>query len=422
MSVSMSVHFLHTSDWHLGQFFYNHSRHYEHQQFLSWLLTQIQEKQPHALLIAGDIFDVINPGSQAQKQLYQFLADAHRLAPHMQTLMIAGNHDSGYRIEQVEPLLEKYNAKTVGVVRWNEDKTLDLDRLLLPIYNQNQDIVAWCLALPFLRSAEITGFNEHTTNSKNAIAYLHQQLIAEAKRRKTPDQALILMSHAHMQGGETSDSERPIIIGNEEALSTTLFEDAVDYVALGHLHKPQKVGQPHIRYSGSPIPLSFSEINYKHQVVEVKIDPTQETDNRLQFEAVEIPRCIQLHRIRGELNEVLQQLKALPNGVIENIDQREYVDIEYYSLTPPQPNLRQQFEAALPPDRYRLVRISRQYVNKDATDSNTTQQIALEPPTPEKLFQNIWEKQGYSADDAVLKDFLSLVQEAQKNLENDATP
>ncbi|WP_035362399.1 exonuclease SbcCD subunit D [Acinetobacter calcoaceticus] len=422
MSVSMSVHFLHTSDWHLGQFFYNHSRHYEHQQFLSWLLTQIQEKQPHALLIAGDIFDVINPGSQAQKQLYQFLADAHRVAPHMQTLMIAGNHDSGYRIEQVEPLLEKYNAKTVGVVRWNEDKTLDLDRLLLPIYNQNQDIVAWCLALPFLRSAEITGFNEHTTNSKNAIAYLHEQLIAEAKRRKTPDQALILMSHAHMQGGETSDSERPIIIGNEEALSTTLFEDAIDYVALGHLHKPQKVGQPHIRYSGSPIPLSFSEINYKHQVVEVKIDPAQEADSRLQFEAVEIPRCIQLHRIRGELNEVLQQLKALPHSVVENIDHREYVDIEYYSLTPPQPNLRQQFEAALPPDRYRLVRISRQYVNKDSTDSNTTQQIALEPPTPEKLFQNIWEKQGYSADDAVLKDFLSLVQEAQKNLENDATP
>lgn len=418
----MSVHFLHTSDWHLGQFFYNHSRHYEHQQFLSWLLTQIQEKQPHALLIAGDIFDVINPGSQAQKQLYQFLADAHRIAPHMQTLMIAGNHDSGYRIEQVEPLLEKYNAKTVGVVRWNEDKTLDLNRLLLPIYNQNQEIVAWCLALPFLRSAEITGFNEHTTNSKNAIAYLHQQLIAEAKRRKTPDQALILMSHAHMQGGETSDSERPIIIGNEEALSTTLFEDAVDYVALGHLHKPQKVGQPHIRYSGSPIPLSFSEINYEHQVVEVKIDPAQETDNRLQFDAVEIPRCIQLHRIRGELNEVLQQLKTLPNGVIENIDHREYVDIEYYSLTPPQPNLRQQFEAALPPDRYRLVRISRQYVNKDAADSNTTQQIALEPPTPEKLFQNIWEKQGYNADDAVLKDFLSLVQEAQKHLENDATP
>ena len=86
------------------------------------------------------------------KTTLPILADAHRIAPHMQTLMIAGNHDSGYRIEQVEPLLEKYNAKTVGVVRWNEDKTLDLDRLLLPIYNQNQDIVAWCLALPFTLS------------------------------------------------------------------------------------------------------------------------------------------------------------------------------------------------------------------------------------------------------------------------------
>ncbi|MEF9958251.1 MAG: exonuclease subunit SbcD, partial [Acinetobacter sp.] len=284
MFPSMTVHFFHTSDWHLGQFFYNHSRHYEHEQFLAWLLEQIKAKQPHALLIAGDIFDVINPSSQAQKQLYQFLADAHELAPQMQTLMIAGNHDSGYRIEQVEPLLAKYNAKTVGVIRWNQDKSLDLERLILPIYDEQKQIVAWCIALPFLRSAEITGFNEHTTNSQNAIAYLHQQLIEEAKRRKTDDQALILMSHAHMQGGETSDSERPIIIGNEEALSTALFDDSIDYVALGHLHKPQKVQHPHIRYSGSPIPLSFSEINYKHQVVEVSIDPTKSEDS-FNFEA-----------------------------------------------------------------------------------------------------------------------------------------
>ena len=360
---------------------------------------------------------MINPSSQAQKQLYQFLADAHQLAPHMQTLMIAGNHDSGYRIEQVEPLLEKYNAKTVGVIRWNEDKTLNLDRLILPIYDEQKQIVAWCIALPFLRSAEITGFNDQTTNSQNAIAYLHEQLIAEAKRRKTHDQAIILMSHAHMQGGETSDSERPIIIGNEEALSTTLFEDGIDYVALGHLHKPQKVGQTHIRYSGSPIPLSFSEINYKHQVVEVTIHPEQKDDPYFQFEALEIPRSVQLHKIRGELTEVMQQLKSLPSEVIESIDQREYVDIEYHTLTPPQPNLRQQFEDALPPDRYRLVRISRQYLSTE-NSAEQQQQIHLEPPTPEKLFQQIWEKKGYHADDEVQKDFMSLVAQAQQQLED----
>ena len=413
----MTVRFLHTSDWHLGQFFYNHSRQYEHEQFLAWLLEQIKEKQPHALLIAGDIFDVINPASAAQKQLYQFLADAHDIAPHMQTLMIAGNHDSGYRIEQVEPLLEKYNAKTVGVIHKNADSQVDLDRLLVPIYDENQQTIAWCLTLPFLRPAEITGFNDQTTNSQNAIAYLHQQLIAEAKCRKTDDQALILMSHAHMQGGETSDSERPIIIGNEEALSTSLFDDSIDYVALGHLHKPQKVGQDHIRYSGSPIPLSFSEINYKHQVVEVTIDSTK-PENKLDFEALAIPRSIQLHKIKDELTAVMQQLKNLPSGPIENIDHREYVDIEYHTAIPPQPNLRQQFEDALPKDRYRLVRISRQYLSNENNAENK-QSISLEPPTPEKLFQQIWEKKGYHADDEVTKDFLSLVNEAQKKLEDD---
>ncbi|WP_441375140.1 exonuclease SbcCD subunit D [Acinetobacter lwoffii] len=417
----MAVHFLHTSDWHLGQFFHNHDREFEHAQFLTWLLEQIKTKQPHALLIAGDIFDVINPASSAQRQLYQFLADAHDLAPHMQTLMIAGNHDSGYRIEQVEPLLAKFNAKAVGIVGRTAENTLNLDRLLIPIYDRDKNIIAWCLTLPYLRSAEITGLNEHTSNNQNAISYLHQQLIAEARARKQPHQALILMSHAHMQGGETSDSERPIIVGNEEALSTALFDDVIDYVALGHLHKPQKVGQPHIRYSGSPIPLSFSEINYKHQIVEVRIDPQLEDEARFQFEALLIPRSVSLHRLRGELNEIFEQIRTLEHGEIEAIDQREYIDIEYHTATPPPPNLRQTFEDALPPNRYRLVRISRQYQAINLDDAQA-QKIHLEPPTPKRLFEQLWLKQGYSADDSVLKDFLSLIIEAEKSIDANETP
>lgn len=416
----MTVRIFHTSDWHLGQYFYHHSRQHEHEQFLVWLLDQIEQRQPHALLIAGDVFDVINPASQAQKQLYQFLADAHQRAPQMQTLMIAGNHDSGYRIEQVEPLLEKYRAKAVGVIHRDSQQQLDLDRLLVPIYasaDEHEDnIVAWCLALPFLRPAEITGHHEQTQDSSSAIAYIHQRLIALAQARKTADQALILMSHAHMQGGETSDSERPIIIGNEEALSTALFDEVIDYVALGHLHKPQKVQHAHIRYSGSPIPLSFSEINYKHQVLEVTIDPRQSAESRLKLEVLPIPRSVELFKIKGELAEVFEQLKALPEGEIDQIDQRPYIDIEYHTLTPPPPNLRQQFEDALPMDRYRLVRISRQYLaNEHSHDAQHS--ISLAPPTPEKLFQQLWEKQGYASDDAVFEDFISLVHEAEKSLE-----
>ncbi|ANF81220.1 exonuclease sbcCD subunit D [Acinetobacter sp. NCu2D-2] len=412
----MAVHFLHTSDWHLGQFFHNHDREFEHAQFLNWLLEQIKQKQPNALLIAGDIFDVINPASGAQKQLYQFLADAHETAPYMQTLMIAGNHDSGYRIEQVEPLLEKFNAKAVGVIGRQSENTLDLDRLLIPIYDAENRIVAWCLTLPYLRSAEITGLNEHTTNNQNAIAYLHQQLIREAKERKQPDQALILMSHAHMQGGETSDSERPIIVGNEEALSTALFDDVIDYVALGHLHKPQQVGQPHIRYSGSPIPLSFSEINYKHQVVQVKIDPQLNDNQRFQFEALTIPRTVGLVRIREELVNLIETIKALPSGEIEQLCARDFLEIEYTTDAPPPVDLRQQIELALPANRYRLLRISRVYQKQNTEDAQASK-IDLEPPTPASLFETIWSKMGYEPDASVQRDFQQLLAEAQQDLD-----
>lgn len=412
----MTVRFFHTSDWHLGQYFYQHNRHYEHAQFLTWLLEQIKEKQPDALLIAGDIFDVINPGSQAQKQLYQFLADAQLQAPHMQTLMIAGNHDSGYRIEQVDPLLEKYQAHAVGVLHQTDHQEIDFSHLLRPIYDAEQNIVAWCLTLPFLRSAEMTSSQAQRRNSQDAITYIHQQLIALAKTQKTPDQALIMMSHAHMQGGETSDSERPIVIGNEEALSIALFDDIIDYVALGHLHKPQKVQQQHIRYSGSPIPLSFSEVNYKHQVLEITIDPSRQDDTRVQIDSLVIPRSVELYRITGELNEVFDKLKALPHGPIPEIEQRPYVDIEYYSLTPPPPQLRQQFEEALPPDRYRLVRIVRVY-QANEHDPRSQHSINLTPPTPQSLFEQLWQQQGYLDDPEVQKDFASLVQEAEALLE-----
>ncbi len=381
----MAVHFLHTSDWHLGQFFHNHDREFEHAQFLTWLLEQIKTKQPHALLIAGDIFDVINPASSAQRQLYQFLADAHDLAPHMQTLMIAGNHDSGYRIEQVEPLLAKFNAKAVGMVGRTAENTLNLDRLLIPIYDRDKNIIAWCLTLPYLRSAEITGLNEHTSNNQNAISYLHQQLIAEAKARKQPHQALILMSHAHMQGGETSDSERPIIVGNEEALSTALFDDVIDYVALGHLHKPQKVGQPHIRYSGSPIPLSFSEINYKHQIVEVRIDPEQNPENRFQYDALSIPRTVELFRIREKLENLITTIQALPAGEIEQLSARHFLEVEYNTDAPPPVDLRQQIEQALPANRYRLLRISRIY-QQQADLSSSQSKIDLAPLPRNRYF------------------------------------
>ena len=411
----MSVHFLHTSDWHLGQLFYNHPRQFEHAHFLAWLIEQIEKKQPHALLIAGDIFDVTNPSSQAQRQLYQFLADAHRACPSMQTLMIAGNHDSGYRVEQVEPLLTRYNAKAVGIVHWNADKTLNTEHLIIPIYDQQQQVVAWCVALPFLRAAEITGFNAHTSNSDSAIHYVHQYLIESALSRKSPQQSVIVMSHAHIQGAQESDSERRVIIGNQEGLSPAIFGSAVDYVALGHLHKPQHIGATHIRYCGAPIPLSFSEIGYKHQVLEVNITQGQPAS----IEPVIVPRVVGLHKIAGRLDEVFEQLAALPSGEELPLEQRDFIQIEYRSDTPPPLDLIQQIEQCLPVNRYRIVRINR--VLSTATTRTTTSKIHLEPPTPLNLFQTLWHDADFAPDLQAEADFMRLVDAAQQQLSERAT-
>lgn len=414
------LRFFHTSDWHLGQLFFNHSRHEEHEQFLDWLLDQLQQKQPHALLIAGDVFDVVNPSTGALKQFNRFLAAAHQRVPHLQILVIAGNHDSGPRLEQVEPLLTKYNTHVVGTISWNHNKQLQLDKLLIPIKDQQSQIIAWCIALPFLRPAEITASGEHYQHAMQATEQLYQLLLDEAEKRKTPDQALILMTHAHMTGGTSSDSERPIIIGNSEALSTQLFSSSSglqpDYVALGHLHRPQQIEHPHIRYSGSPIPLSFSELTYKHQVIEVNL-----RNNLVEIEPLYIPRTVALIKIRQDLENTLKEIRQLPALNELSFEKRPFLDIEYFSDAPPPPDLRQQIEQLLPTNSYRLVSL-RRAIRQAGThpDPINNEAVLIEPPTPLELFSQLWQQQGFEQDLQVIQDFKALQLQAETSRQDEA--
>lgn len=410
-----TLRLFHTADWHLGQLFHYQSRYQEHCDFLAWLLEQIKHYQPHVLCIAGDIFDVINPSAQAQKQLYQFLSDVHQHVPHVQTLMIAGNHDSGYRIEQVNPLLSKYNAKAVGVIQWKDDQ-IDLEHLILPIYDQSQQIIAWCVALPFLRSAEITGRAMTSSDYQSATEKIYDYLIQQAKQRQTDQQALIVMTHAHLHGAdETKASERPILIGHQEAVSVDFFAEGIDYVALGHLHKPQKVKYSHIRYSGSPIPLSFSEIDYPHQVMMVEIDKRQQY---IHYQPLFIPRTIALKHILCPLEELEQILLKLEQGEIDDPERRIFLEIEYTTAEPPPPDLRQKVEQWLPKNRYRLLRLARDY--KHVSVSTSSQQQMIEPPTPMTLFEQVWVKKSHDLEQlnqTIRQDFMSLVEQAKQNLE-----
>lgn len=400
---------IHTSDWHLGQTLHGQDRDHEHAQFLDWLLDQLVARQADALLIAGDVFDTVNPPLKAQERLYDFIVRAHEKRPQLDIVMIAGNHDSGGRIELPAPLMKRLNAHAVGRIGWIADGQLDHDRLLLPLHDASGKVAAWCLALPFLRPAEVTG-GEAGDDYLAGIRQVHERLIAAAEAVRQPGQALVAMSHAHMAGGAVSeDSERNIVIGNAEALPASLFPESIAYAALGHLHKPQQVaGQSRIRYSGSPLPLSFAEVNYPHQVLLVEFEGEQLKG----VESLPVPRTVEMIRIgRAPLAEVIAALEALPpTGLFD--DNLPWLEVRVL-LDEPLPDLRPRIEAALAGKAARLVRIASEYAGRRG-ESESEVLLGLDQIAPQELFARAWEEQfGNPPDDQALDDFTTLLQRVE---------
>ena len=404
----------HTSDWHLGQNLHGQDRDFEHACFLTWLLAQLGSEQPDVLLIAGDIFDTVNPPVKAQERLYDFIVSAHEQQPKLTIVMIAGNHDSGSRIELPGPLMRRLRTHALGRVLWLDDGQLDAERLLIPLPDAKGKISAWCLALPFLRPAEVTGAHLGDDYLRG-IGQVHEWLIEAANAKRKKGQALIAISHAHMAGGSVSeDSERSLIIGNAEAQPASLFGPDISYVALGHLHKPQRVnGEERIRYCGSPIPLSFSEIGYQHQILDV----TLKGETLVSVESRLIPRAVNLQRIGPlPLADVLAQLAELADiDLLADLQRQPWLEVRV-KLDEPQPDLRQQIETALQGKSVRLVRIGAEYAGSAGRDDDDgTRLIELDQLSPQELFSRAWqENYGSEADEQTLKDFAVLLQEVQQ--------
>jgi exonuclease SbcD len=395
----------HTSDWHLGQTLHGQDRDYEHACFLAWLLGELAQKRPDVLLIAGDVFDTVNPPVRAQERLYHFIVDAHEQQPQLTIVMIAGNHDSGSRIELPATLMRRLRTHALGRVLWLDDGRLDSERLLLPLPGADGEIAGWCLALPFLRPAEVTGVHLGE-DYLQGIGRVHELLIAAAVAKRQPGQALIAI------GSVSLESERSLIVGSAEALPASLFSDSVSYVALGHLHKPQRVnGEERLRYSGSPIPLSFSEIDYPHQILDVQC----EGERLVSVDSLLVPRAVQLCRIGpAPLADILLQLAELPEfDLLAEVSRQPWLEVRV-RLDEPQPDLRQQIERTLRDKAVRLVRISAEYAGNGSRSDASAPLLELGQLDPLELFRRAWQDAFASeVDEQVLKDFGSLLQDVQ---------
>lgn len=402
---------LHTSDWHLGQTLHNYDRTYEHQCFLDWLLDTIVAEEADALLIAGDIFDNTNPSSAAQRQLYGFLQRAKARTPHLQIVVIAGNHDSPGRLEAPGPLLEAHGTVVIGNVVRAGDGTIDLERLLVPLRGRDGEVKAWCLGIPFLRPGDVPRVESEGDAYLNGIAELYRQAFELARARRGEGQAILAMGHCHMVDGQSSnDSERRIVIGGTEALPASMFAPEIAYAALGHLHLAQRVGKKdHLRYCGSPLPMSFAEVGYQHQVLRIDLDGAVAKE----VVPIHVPRAVELLRVPARpapLPEVLAALEALELDPELPPACHPYLEVRVL-LDGPEPGLRAQVEAAIAGKPVRLAKIepTRKSVGPaEGADALTLDQLA--ELKPDDIFRRLWQQRfGEDAPDEQLSAFAELM-------------
>ncbi|MEE7627504.1 exonuclease SbcCD subunit D C-terminal domain-containing protein [Methylobacter sp. Wu8] len=405
----------HTADWHLGHHLHGVSRQLEHQRFLDWLLGEMHAKQADALIIAGDIFDSANPSSAAQSQLYDFLVKARTWLPNLDIVLVGGNHDSASRLDAPSPILNALGVTVVGGLSRDVDGNIDWQRLLVPLTNAAGEIKAWCGAMPFLRNADLPADQQDDDPLISGMKTLYAGLFEQLQQKAGNGESLILTGHCYMVNGAVSElSERKILGGNQHALPVELFPDDIAYVALGHLHLAQRVGaNEHIRYSGSPIPLSFDESDYPHQVVQVDVKAGQPVETA----SVKIPRSVQLLRIpNGKdfavLPEVIEQLKSLTLDDLP-IEQRPLLELRI-RLEKPEPGLHQQIEEVIAKLPLRLLKISKAYSGSEKSLADLKIEERLEELQPLDVFQRCYQnKYDQDAPEALNALFNELVESLQ---------
>lgn len=310
---------IHTSDWHLGQNFYSKSRAAEHSAFLDWLLTSAQAHEVDAIIVAGDIFDTGSPPSYARELYNRFVVQLQQTG--CQLVVLAGNHDSVATLNESRDILAFLKTTVVA--------SAGHAPFILPQRDGTPGAI-FC-PVPFLRPRElVTSQAGHSSGEKqqlllNAISdYYQQQYEAACALRGDRSLPIVASGHLTTVGASKSDAVRDIYIGTLEAFPASHFPP-VDYIALGHIHRAQKIGgSEHIRYSGSPIALSFDETGKSKSVNLVTFTDGQLTE----VLPLPVPVTQPLAVLKGDFSSISEQLNQWRDAPQEPV---VWLDIEITS-------------------------------------------------------------------------------------------
>ena len=316
---------LHTSDWHIGRTLYGRHRYEEFEAFLLWLAKTIEQTQADVLLIAGDVFDTSTPSHRAQALYYGFLCRVASSCRHV--VVIAGNHDSPSFLNAPKAILQALNVHVVGLASEHpEDEVVVLEQA----HGLPELIVC---AVPYLRDRDIRiaqageSIEEKERKLIEGIRnhYADVTQLAEAKRQDLGVQIpIVVMGHLFTAGGQTveGDGVRELYVGSLAHVSAGIFPEGIDYLALGHLHVPQKVNQSEVmRYSGSPLPMGFGEATQAKSVCLVELAGDNEAAS---VQLVTVPVFQRLERVCGTWTEISARILALATA-----QSRAWLEVAY---------------------------------------------------------------------------------------------
>lgn len=401
---------VHTADWHLGHTLHRVSREREHARFLKWLLELLGTEAADALIIAGDVFETANPPATAQAAFFGFLAEARRRYPALDLLVVGGNHDSAARLDAPSPVLDAMGVAVRGGVTRDAAGEVEIERLLVPLSGADGSR-AWCVAMPYLRPGDLPKVEGAEDRFTAGLRALYERAF-EAARAARPDptqEALIATGHLFMRGGSLSDdSERKIHGGHQHPAPVDIFPDDCAYVALGHLHLAQAVGQcEHVRYAGSPIPLSLAEASYPHQVLVVELEGPRLAAVTPRY----VPQTVEMLRLpEAPPDEVLARL-----GDLEPLDahdpelERPFLEVRV-RLEEPRATLKSEVEAVLEGKAARLLKLAVSYELEPQPLSEAEPGATLRDLKAEEVFRRCYERRfDPPAPDELVAAFHELV-------------
>ncbi len=288
------MRFLHTADWHLGRVYHGLSLLEDQSNLLDQFVELLRNTKPDAVLIAGDIYDRSVPPADAVRLLDETLTRIV-IGEKTKVILIAGNHDGPDRLGFGSRLLSEAGLTVRGMPGKDVEPVILTDQhgevAIYPLPYAEPSLVR-----QLLDSEEITDHNAGLAAQMARLRATHQS----ARRA-------IVVAHAFVQGGSVSESERPLSVGGSGSVGVDVFE-GMDFVALGHLHRPQTVGEPRIHYSGSLMKYSFNEADQPKSISLVELDG----EGQVSIERITLTPRRDLRILEGHLQELIDAGAADP--------------------------------------------------------------------------------------------------------------